>query len=596
MSKNKKNTSKRPPSSDGASSQRQIGSLSRTAGRTLVSYNLGALPILEQTIERANLPEFLRRFVLEDKRCKISPVLGIVVLVKNYLASREPIYGVNEWAGRHLPDALGLSASQIQSMNDDRVGRCLDRLFEADCPGLALAITRHVVEEFGVDLSELHNDSTTITFTGAYEASAETKAKVRGKKPPAITWGHNKDHRPDLKQLLYNLTVTSDGAVPVAFGIEDGNVTDDQTHQATWDLLCRLIGSADFLYVADSKLATRPNMTHIVNRGGRFLTVLPRTRKEDRNFRERLLEGHDVKWERIYEKPREEHEKHKPSADIVSVADGFAMTTEGYRLVWYHSTRKAELDRIARVNCIRRASARLSVLRLKLMSPRTRYNTQEKVQAALDKVLAEEEAASWLQVHVKPLERPQYVKDTPGRPGPDSRYRKETKPRFDFRWVEDTDSIERAERADGVFPLVTNERRFEAKELLLAYRRQAHIEKRFSQLKTQFTIAPVFLKRPERVVALLTIYYFALVVQALIERELRRAMKAQGIESLPLYHEDRECKAPTTRRVIDVFENIQVHDLTNPGSKSIVRFTTELSDLQREILRLLGVKEERFDF
>ena len=56
----------------------------------------------------------------------------------------------------------------------------------------------------------------------------------------AITWGHNKDHRPDLKQLLYILTVTSDGAVPVHFRVQSGNATDDQTHRATWDLLCKL--------------------------------------------------------------------------------------------------------------------------------------------------------------------------------------------------------------------------------------------------------------------------------------------------------------------------------------------------------------------
>lgn len=592
MSKHKK----RSPSGDASSSKLPVGNVSRTAGRTLVSYSLGALPILEHIIERAKIQETLHQFVVEDKRCKVSPVLGIVVLVKNYLASREPIYGLREWAGQHLPSALGLSAPQVESMNDDRIGRCLDRLFEADCPGLVLAVTRQVVEEFGLDLSELHNDSTTITFTGAYETAAEPKTSRKGKRTPAITWGHNKDHRPDLKQLLYNLTVTSDGAVPIAFGIEDGNVTDDQTHRATWDLLCQLIGSTDFIYVADSKLATRSNMTHIASRSGRFLTVLPRTRSEDKSFRERLLERDDVKWEVIYEKPREKHEKDKPSADVVSVATESAMTTEGYRLVWYHSTRKAELDRLARVNCIRRAYTKLELLRLKLMSPKTRYRDRDKLQAALDKILADEGATDWIRVEVKPFERTHYIQETPGRPGPKTLYRKETKPRFEFRYAEATDRTERAERADGVFPLVTNERGLSAKELLLAYRRQAHIEKRFSQLKTQFTIAPVFLKKPERVVALLTIYYFALLVQALVERELRRAMKDEGIESLPLYHEDRECEAPTTRRVIDLFETIQVHDLTNRGSKSVVRFTTELSNLQREILRLLGMREGSFDF
>ena len=104
----------------------------------------------------------------------------------------------------------------------------------------------------------------------------------------AITWGYNKDHRPDLKQLLYILTVARDGAVPLYFQVASGNVVDDQTHRATWDLLCRLTGRRDFLYVADCKLASTENMAYIHQHQGRFLTVLPRTRSEDRAFRDSL--------------------------------------------------------------------------------------------------------------------------------------------------------------------------------------------------------------------------------------------------------------------------------------------------------------------
>jgi transposase len=74
---------------------------------------------------------------------------------------------------------------------------------------------------------------------------------------------YNKDHRPDLKQLLFILTVARDGCIPVHFQVASGNVVDDRTHRATWDLLCRLTGRRDFLYVADCKLATAENMAHI---------------------------------------------------------------------------------------------------------------------------------------------------------------------------------------------------------------------------------------------------------------------------------------------------------------------------------------------
>ena len=216
----------------------------------------------------------------------------MLVLLKNLLISREPLYGVGEWAARHAPELLGLTPAQLPSLNDDRVGRCLDRLFDADIPSLTLAVVAHAVREFGVELDELHNDSTTVTFHGDYEA-ADRERTLRGRLRLAVTWGHNKDHRPDLKQLLYILTVTRDGAVPVQFRVESGNATDDRSHRGTWELLCKLTGRRDFLYVADCKLATAENMAYIHQHGGRFLSVLPRTRGEDAAFRTSVLGRRD---------------------------------------------------------------------------------------------------------------------------------------------------------------------------------------------------------------------------------------------------------------------------------------------------------------
>lgn len=90
-------------------------------------------------------------------------------------------------------------------------------------------------------------------------------------------------HLPDLKQLLYILTVSDDGGVPVYFQAASGNVTDDQTHQDTWKLMAQLVQRSDFVY--DCKLATTDNMNEIARLGGRFITVLPAIRKEDKEFR-----------------------------------------------------------------------------------------------------------------------------------------------------------------------------------------------------------------------------------------------------------------------------------------------------------------------
>jgi len=108
-------------------------------------------------------------------------------------------------------------------------------------------------------------------------------------------------------------------------------------------------------------------------------------------------------------------------------------------------------------------------------------------------------------------------------------------------------------------------------------------------------IAPVFLKSVRRVVALLTIYYFVLLVQALLEREMRRRSSDRGIESLSPYPEERQRKAPTTRRLIDFFGNVQQHVLKTNAKARPAKFTTEPSELQLQLLELLNVPTDDYD-
>ena len=173
-----------------------------------------------------------------------------------------------------------------------------------------------------------------------------------------------------------------------------------------------------------------------------------------------------------------------------------------------------------------------------------------------------------------------FRQDRRGRPSPETRYVRSEAKRFDLTWRIDHDRLTQESLCDGIFPLVTNETSVSAVDLLLSYKQQPMIEKRFSQLKTDFVVAPVYLKEVSRIQALLCVYFFALLVESLLERELRRAMARDGVASLPLYPEARACRRPTARRVIDLFEDVQRHELVSED-RIASTFTTELTRLQR---------------
>ena len=565
------------------------GSRARAGGHTLRTCTIGVLPIVNQLLDRMQLESFFKQHLRRDsQRMAIPTSRCLLLLLRNILLSREPIYGLGEWAERFVPELLGLKKGDFEHLNDDRVGRCLDRLFAANLPELVLDVVRHVVKEFNLSLNELHNDSTSVSFYGAYENASE-EAK-RGKRTRlAITFGHSKDHRPDLKQLLYILTVTDDGGVPVYFTSASGNVTDDTTHRETWDLLRQLVGHADFLYVADCKLATRENLQYIHNQDGRFVTILPRTRREDAEFRQRLLTNLDaVSWEHLYDVTNDKLEV----VDRLRVCAEDTLSSEGFRLLWFHSTRKAKRDARSRGRVVDRVIRELANLQNRLQSSRTRFRQRDKVEAAVKEIFSGTDATRWLNVHIREIEEETFKQTKRGRPGKDTQYIRQTATRYSLTWTTNTTQMEHDQATDGVFPLITNQRDMTPEEVLRSYKRQPLIEKRFSQFKSDFEVAPIYLKEVTRIQSMLSIYFFVLMLQTLLERELRNALEHSEYESLPLYPEYRDCNAPTTRRIVQIFETVHRHELT--GGDEPQTFVTQLTPLQAQVAKWFGIRRDQY--
>lgn len=564
------------------------GRLAQAGNVELRSYDVGALPLINHVLEKMRLEEFLSEHLPpDDPRAELPTAQGLMVMVRNVLVSRQPIYGVGEWAAQFAPDLFNLWEQEVALLGDDRLGRHMVRAHVGVTPQFVIDFTYQVSGAFGLRDDEFHNDSTTVSFYGAYAGAAEEDERG-GRPTPAITWGHSKARRPDLKQLLYTLTINEDGGVPVFFTTSSGNVTDDTTHVETWERVCQLTGKRDFLYVADCKLASKENLAHIAARGGRFVTVLPRSRKEDESFRSRLRKGAAVAWQVVYDLTDEKGEV----LDRLSACDE-TVTSDGYRLLWYHSMRKAALDASTRGRRIQRALEALEELRARLAGPRTRLRERSKVEEAVERILSEHELSGVVVVRIDQREEADYRQATPGRPSKETKYVKQSRLRFEIGWQLDQAALSLAEREDGVFPLISNDRTLSAEQVLRAYKRQPFVEKRFSQFKTDFAVAPVYLQDVARISGLLSVYFFALMAQTLLERELRQAMSVAGIKSLPLYPEGRPCGHPTAHRLIELFEPVQRHVLQiGDGEPQIM--ITALTPVQRQVLELLGISPDTY--
>jgi transposase len=429
----------------------------------------------------------------------------------------------------------------------------------------------------------MHNDTTSILFTGQYRAA--TGRRIHGRRAPRITFGHSKDHRPDLKQLLVVLTTSADGGIPVQFRTADGNTNDSQTHLETWEALRCITGQADFLYIADSKLCSGENMDYIDRRRGRFVTVLPRTRLEDREFRA-WIQDHEPEWETVWDRPHPRR-RHGPR-DIWRVFRAPLPSREGWPVIWVFSSLLALHQEQSRRARIARTIQELERLDGRLSGPRPRLRSQPEIEKQVFRLLRHFKVESYLRVRVESTVESRFVQEKRGRPGPETRYRREARERWHLHWEIDEVRIARDRRSEGMYPLLTNDSSLSPRQVLEAHKRQPVLEKRFEQLKSVHEIAPVFLKTDTRIEAFFFVYFLALLVQTVIEREIRTAMRRQDIESLALYPEERQSRCPTAEQVFRLFSHVEGHRIMK-GQRLIDSVQPRLTKLQQQVLELLGV-------
>ena len=553
---------------------------------TLSREHLGALPVINFFLARMGVAEHLATYLpADDARLRLTPAAVIALVVRNIVAGHRPVYALGEWATPYDPAVLGLRPGDAEALNDDRVGRMLDRLFDADRASLITATVLGVIRDFGVDVSQLHNDSTTVTVTGNYPA-ADGRARG-GRATPAIHHGHNKDHRPDLKQLLFIRTVSADGAVPIAYRVADGNTNDDLTHIPTWDELHALVGRADFLYVADSKLCSAQAMGHINSHGGRFVTVVPHGRREDTWFRD-WAQTHAPAWAEAHRSPGARLED--PDR-IWRTFEAPAPSVDGYRVIWVHSSMKAANDAQTRAGRIEAGLAAVDAVAARLAGPKTRLKTKVAAEAAATTALTAAGATRWVGFTITETTDVTYHQERRGRPGSQTRYRRSEKPALTITAAIRADNVAYDAVTDGCFPIITNDTTMTPADVFAAYRYQPNLERRNHLLKGPQEVAPVYLETAHRIEALLLCHFLAMLTEALIEREIRTSMHTEGLTGIPLYPELRNCPAPSAPRILEIFNELQRHHLQarDQTVQTVQTFQPQLTPLHQQVLDLLHI-------
>lgn len=456
---------------------------------------LGALPVVAAFCRRLDIAGIV------DRACPVRDVAivthGQVIeaLVANRLTSPTPLVHIEDWARVWaVPEVFGIPAD---ALNDDRIGRALDAV-APELAGVVGSIGAGAVAGFGIDVSRIHWDMTSISLFGAYEVTEEDFAEPR--------FGHPKDRRPDLRQIQTGLGVTADGGVPIFHRAYDGGAGEVNQVIPALEALQRIAGERRFLVVGDSKLVSYANLAAMVAAGVEFIAPAPKTYVDALTLAAcdyGSATPVDYVAERDAAKPEAQRGRYRVSEDTMVVAGARrADPVLHLRRVYVWSSAREGAARVARDKKLARATGDLERLGRGLGG--RHYPSAKEVGERVAAIARERRVKAYLRAEVGT--------DVAGRPT--------------LAWHFDDEALAAESATDGWYALLTNlgAAEADAAKVLRRYKGQEVVERRYGNFKGPLAVAPMFLKNNRRIEALISVICLALLIFALVERAVRLAI------------------------------------------------------------------------
>ena len=500
-------------------------------------YPIAHLPLVLGVLRRLEVATVIDRLITPHPEHVLSTGRGVEALVLAILDGDHALYKVGQRLEERGMIPLLQPGLTRASLHDYRLGHILDALFAAHLNKVFSAIALKALEVYAIPTPWLHQDTTTIALYGAYE----DEPKMVGAPRPA--YGHSKDGRNDLKQVLLSLGVSGDGGLPLRVGVRDGNRSDSvETPLAIEE--CLVLGLEGVRgIVADSKAYSRRTLGLCLEHKIGLVTLVPRTC----TIRQELEAwgGQQPTLSLLVEKPgrtqdeapRRWHGQSVVRHVEVEYSDG-RVTQEKVRFVVVHSSQLAQQQTQAYSAAQAKEAEALVAHSAHVQA---RWFACEADAAA---AIAEYEhrgpgrrgrrPQAWryhtVRYHVvADTRRPRRLRR--GRPA-------KTDPpptEAGYRLAVEVEALPNLEEDNGWTVLATtvNAETCTDAEILQAYQEQhTTVEPGFRWIKNPAAIAPVWLEKPERIAALAMLTVIGLLVSSIIQRQVRLYLRTHD-QQLP---------------------------------------------------------------
>jgi transposase len=510
--------------------------------------NLNHLGIIAGIIDEIGIVEIVNEQLGTDKKEIVNPGVVIKAIILNGLGFvARPLYLFPQFfedkATAHL---LGQGIFP-EHLNDDKIGRVMDKCYNYGISELFLLIALAAVRKYQVNLGYSHLDSTSFSVHREYnkllpwltESSEEAleKAKILKEIPIKITHGYSRDHRPDLKQFMLNMIVSGDGDVPIFIETGSGNQSDKKIFGELAKKYRKQL-KLETTTVADSALYSQSNLQLMKEMS--WVTRVPLSIKEAREIVSNLAQKEFIKSE-------------IPGYLYQEIENNYGGMKQRWLVVESESRKKSDIKRLEQR--IDKES--------QLFSGKLANLSKKEFETEVEANLKLQQISSKLKYH---LISQSIVK---------KKLVKKQKNRYQITVIFKSDEakITLLKRKAGRFIIATNKLDnilFTSNDILKKYKEQQAPERGFAFLKDSLFFADsVFLKNPQRVETMAMLMGLCLLVYSLGQRQIRTSLQTAktGIQN----QLGKLTERPTLRWIFQCFQGI--HLVEFEGIKQIANLT-----------------------
>lgn len=528
-----------------------------------ISKNLDHLGIVAGVCNEIKVAEKIDRILEVDPRQKVTCGQAVVAMILNALGFVDrPLYLFPEFL-KNKPVELLISPTLVaEDFNDDVLGRTLDKLSAHGLEEIFMSVAS-TAQTFVQGDRFFHSDTTSMSVHGQYDHDDEMV-------PVQITHGYPKDHRVDLKQFVVSMVTC--GGLPMFVQTLSGNTSDKDHFRElfqNYGMMLMQTWGKDHIWVWDSAFYTETNLKALPSEI-LWITRVPETLllaqetlwcSPEENMKATSMEGYSLqsttmtyaevlqRWIVVFSQQAYDREKKTFEKNIHKEKEQIETT------LWHfsHQEFQCQKDGLSAVHKLAKKWKYHRILKVDLVEKQRKKNSGR------------------------------------GRPKTS-----------DIRTIyqitatikEDDETLHQHHQSLGRFIVATNELdpgKLSDENALQAYKDQLQVEHGFRFLKDPlFFTHAVFLKTERRIQAMVMIMGLALLVYAIAERKLRKALENMD-ETLP-DQRNKPTKTPTMRRIFQIFEGVTIlYDEYGRERLEVMN----VGEVTRKILALFGVEYER---